>query len=98
MGGGLRMVNTYKPEIIHLCYGIILTDYKRKRYIVTRVDTEDNPLIFLRERGEGEEGRFWGRYSLYDKGLSADEADQLTKSLKRLYRRLKELTKGSPEA
>ena len=65
-----------KTRIFHLRYGIILADYKKKRYIVARIDEADYPLVFLREWGEGEEGRYWGRYYLYDKGLSVKEADE----------------------
>ena len=71
-----------EPRTFHLRYGIILTDYKKKRYIVARMDAVDYPLVFLREWGEGDEGRYWGRYYLYDKGLTAEEADEFMEYIK----------------
>lgn len=71
-----------EPRTFHLCYGIIVADYKKKRYIVARMDASDYPLVFLREWSEGGEGRYWGRYYLYDKGLAAEEADQFLEMLK----------------
>ena len=71
-----------EPRTFHLRYGIILADYKKKRYIVARMDEVDFPLVFLRVWGDGEEGRYWGRFYLYDKGLTTDEADQFLAMLK----------------
>ena len=33
----------------HLRFGVILLNSKTERYIISRVDTEDYPLVFLRE-------------------------------------------------
>ena len=48
-------LNTTTPRTFHLCYGVLLTDYKTRRYVIATIDDEDYPnypVVFLHERFE----------------------------------------------
>ena len=49
-----------EPRIFHLRYGIIVMYNKHCRAVIVRVDTEDYPLVFMREwTDDREEGYGW---------------------------------------
>ena len=76
----------------HLRFGVILLNSKTERYIISRVDTEDYPLVFLREWiddpfAEGDYYALWGYNALTD--TQADEVlDMLKKGETRKARSL----------
>ena len=69
-------------RILHLRFGIILTDHKQCRFVVVRVDTENYPLVFLRECSDDPEDEYDAYFTLYKDGLTADEADEILDFLK----------------
>lgn len=70
----------YEPLIYHLRYGIIVMYNKELRATIARVDTEDYPLVFLREKSD--ESGYSVYYTLYKSALTADEADDILDLLK----------------
>lgn len=48
-------LDTTTPKIFHLRYGVFLTDYKTRRYVIATIDAEnypdypDYPIVFLHE-------------------------------------------------
>ena len=72
----------YVPRTLHLRYGIIVTDHKHCRWIIARVDTEDYPLVFLREWEDDTEEGYEEFYTLYESALTAEEADEILLLLK----------------
>lgn len=78
------MIYEYEPRTMHLRYGVIVADYKKCRFIIARVDTEDYPLVFLRESvdEEGNFSKYHESYTLYDAALSASQADEILECLK----------------
>lgn len=72
-----------EPRIMHLRYGVIVTDYRKCRFIISRVDSEDYPLLFLREWVDEKYDPYgWGeRYTLWDAALSASQADEILEYL-----------------
>lgn len=71
-----------EPRIIHLRYGIIVMYNKHCRAVIARVDTEDYPLVFLREWTDDSEEGYDEYYTLYKAALTADEADEILALLK----------------
>ena len=69
-------------RIIHVCYGIIVANKKRSRFVIVRTDTEDYPLVFLKERSDDEEYEYDSYYMLYKAALTAKEADKILDLLK----------------
>ena len=65
-----------EPTIFHLCYGVIVINKKTERYIIATVDTEEYPLVFLREWIDDpfEEGYY---YSLYGNALTMVQANEI---------------------
>ena len=51
-----------ESRIFHLRYGIILTDYKKKRFTVARMDPADYPLVIVREKIDDPEYMWHERY------------------------------------
>ncbi len=70
----------YEPHIYHLRYGIIVMYNKECRATIARVDTQDYPLVFLREKSD--ESGYSVYYTLYKSALTADEADEILDLLK----------------
>ena len=66
-----------EPRIFHLRYGIILTDYKKKRYTVARMDAADYPLVILRERIDEPEYMCHERYMMGTAALTSGQADEI---------------------
>ena len=77
-----KNMSEYSPRILHLRYGIIVTDHKHCRFVIARVDTEDYPLVFLREWDDDTEEGYEDYYTLYESALTADEADEILNLLK----------------
>ena len=71
-----------EPRIIHLRYGIIVMYNKHCRAVIARVDTEDYPLVFMREWTDEPEEGYDEYYTLYKSALTADEADEILALLK----------------
>ena len=71
-----------EPRIIHLRYGIIVVYNKHCRAVIARVDTEDYPLVFMREWTDDPEEGYDEYYTLYKSALTADEADEILDLLK----------------
>ena len=71
-----------EPRIIHLRYGIIVMYNKHCRAVIARVDTEDYPLVFMREWTDDPEEGYDEYYTLYKSALTADEADEILALLK----------------
>ena len=59
-----------------LRYGVILTDNKSVRWIIARLEGISHPLVFNRMLLE-ENGEKWENYCLYQKALTAKEADEI---------------------
>ena len=59
------MLDTTTPRTFHLRYGVFLTDYKTRRYVIATIDTENYPVVFLREQVEDvtPKGYMSGRYT-----------------------------------
>ena len=76
-----QITEEYEPRIFHLRFGVILTDHKTLRYIIVRIDTEDYPLVFLREWIEDsyDEGDY---YTLYGNALTDTQADEILDQIK----------------
>ena len=72
----------YSPRTLHLRYGIIVTDHKHCRFVIARVDTENHPLVFLREWDDDTEEGYEDYYTLYESALTAGEADEILDLLK----------------
>ena len=72
-----KKLKEYTPEQSHLRYGVIVADYKTKRYVVARLDSEVSPMVFLREKEPHGES-----YSLFKGALSAQRADGILNCLK----------------
>ena len=75
-------INDYEPRTFHLRYGIIVTDNKHCRFVIARIDTENYPLVFLREWEDDSEEGYDEWYTLYKSALTADEADEILNLLK----------------
>ena len=71
-----------EQRILHLRYGIILTCKKHCRFLIARVDTEDHPLVFLREWDDDPEYGYDEYYTLYREALTAGEADEILENIK----------------
>jgi hypothetical protein len=69
-------------RIIHVRYGIIVANKKHSRFVIVRTDTEDYPLVFLKERSDDEEYEYDSYYMLYKAALTAKEADKILDLLK----------------
>lgn len=69
-------------RIIHVRYGIIVANKKHSRFVIVRTNTEDNPLVFLKERSDDEEYEYDSYYMLYKAALTAKEADKILDLLK----------------
>lgn len=67
----------YVPRTLHTRFGIIVTNKKHRRFVITRVNTIDNPLVFLREWSDDTEYGYEEYYTLYRSALTADEADEI---------------------
>ncbi len=50
----INTVDTTTLKTFHLRYGLFLTDYKTRRYVIATIDTENYPVVFLHERFEEE--------------------------------------------
>ena len=61
---------------IPLRYGVILTHNKSIRWIVARLAGPPHPLVFNRMLLEENEVK-WDNYCLYQKALTAEEADEI---------------------
>ncbi|SFB66410.1 hypothetical protein [Ruminococcus albus] len=72
----------YTPRIFHTRFGIIVTDKKHCRFVITRVNTIDSPLVFLRKWSDDTEYGYEEYYTLYRSALTADEADEILGLLK----------------
>ena len=66
-----------EPRIFHLRYGIIVTDYRKKRYTVARMDIVDYPLVFLREKIDDPEYMWHERYMMNRVALTPVQADEI---------------------
>ena len=69
-------------RIIHVRYGIIVANKKHSRFVIVRTDTEDYPLVFLKERSDDEKYEYDSYYMLYKAALTAKEADKILDLLK----------------
>ena len=69
-------------RIIHVRFGIIVANNKHSRFVVVRIDTEDYPLVFLKERTDDDEYGYESYYMLYKAALTAKEADKILDLLK----------------
>lgn len=67
----------YTPRTLHTRFGIIVTDKKHCRFVITRVNTVESPLVFLREWSDDTEYGYEEYYNLYRSALTADEADEI---------------------
>ena len=69
MNEGYRIIH-------HLQYAVILTDQKTCRYIIALQDTEDYPLVFLREWYDDPftSGDY---YTLYDNGITSSQTKEI---------------------
>ena len=67
----------YVPRTLHTRFGIIVTDKKHCRFVITRVNTVESPLVFLREWSDDTEYGYEEYYTLYRSALTADEADEI---------------------
>lgn len=68
---------TEKTFMVHLRFGVILTDNMSNRYIIARQSTEDYPVVFLRQWDDDPwaEGDY---YSLYgSSALTTEKADDI---------------------
>lgn len=74
MNEGYRIIH-------HLQYAVILTDQKTCRYIIALQDTEDYPLVFLREWYDDPftSGDY---YTLYDNGITSSQTKEIFKQMK----------------
>ena len=72
----------YTPRTFHLRYGIIVTNNKHCRFVIARIDTENYPLVFLREWEEDLDEGYEEYYTLYDAALTSAEADEILELLK----------------
>lgn len=72
-----KNIDEYSPRTFHLRYGIIVTDHKHCRFVIARIDTEDHPLVFLREWTDDPDEGYVDYYTLYDAALTATEADEI---------------------
>ncbi len=70
-----------KPYIHHLRYAAILTDHKTHRFIIALQDSEDYPVVFLREWVDDPfvEGDY---YSLYGNALTRSQAEEILDQMK----------------
>ena len=66
----------------HLRYAVILCNYKTSRFIIAIQDTEDYPIVILREY---DGNPFWGTdyYTFYDKALTYSQAEEILEQLKK---------------
>ena len=65
-------------RIIHVRYGIIVANNKHSRFVIVRADTEEYPLVFLKERPVNyKEYEYDCYYMLYKAALTAKEADKI---------------------
>ena len=65
----------------HVRYAVILTDYKRCRYIIAVQDSEDYPIVFLREWVE--DPYFPADYyTLYGNALAKCQAEEILELMK----------------
>ena len=69
------------PEPQHLRYGVIVAGKKHFRIIIARLDTEEYPLVFVREWDKDPEYGYEDWYSLYKEALTAEEADEILAKL-----------------
>ena len=69
-------------RIIHVRYGIIVANKKHSRFVIVRTDTEDYPLVFLKEWSDDEKYEYDCYYMLYKAALTAKEADKILDLLK----------------
>lgn len=81
------MDDEYEPQIVRLRYGIIVTNHKHCRNIICRVDTEDYPLVFVREWIIDPEEGYEDYYTLYESALTADQADEILELLEKNEKR-----------
>ena len=72
-----------EPQTLHLRYGIILTDYKMKRYIIARADTLDRPLVIIREKIDDPDYMWSERYLMSRGALTPQQADVILDELKK---------------
>ena len=71
------------PRIINVRYGIIVANNKHSRFVIVRADTEDYPLVFLKEFAVDDEDYVYDSYyMLYKAALTAKEADKILDLLK----------------
>ena len=69
-------------RIIHVRYGIIVANKKHSRFVIVRTDTENYPLVFLKEWTEDDDYGYDCYYMLYKAALTAKEADKILDLLK----------------
>ena len=69
-----------KSRILHLRYGVVVINNKTERYIIAAVDTEDYPIVFLREWVDDSfaEGDY---YTLYSDALTMEQANKILEYL-----------------
>ena len=72
----------YEPRIFHVRYGIIVMYNGQCRVTIARMDTEDYPLVFIREWTDDPEEGYEENFFLYKSALTADEADEILDLLK----------------
>ena len=68
---------------IHLRYGIMISGYKHCRYILARIQSEDHPIVFLREWEDDEEKGHCTYYSLYRSSMTLAETEEILDYLKK---------------
>ena len=63
-------------KVSHLCYGVIIANKKSERYIIATLDTEDYPIVFLREWIDDPfaEGDY---YTLFGNALTMEQAKEI---------------------
>ncbi len=63
----------------HLRYGVILTDYKTRRFIIAM--QEGYPVVFLREWVDDPFAE-WDYYTLYGSALTSKQAEEILDQMK----------------
>ena len=75
------LIMSQEPRIFHLRYGIILTDYKNKRFTVARMDAADYPLVIVREKIDDPEYMWNERYIIRKTAFTPEQADEILDAL-----------------
>lgn len=71
-------------RMIHLRYGVIVTNYKAFRFIIALQNISAKPIVFVREYvSEDQDPYDYGDYyALYKKALSSSQAEEILSFLK----------------